>query len=132
MRRARPSIQVCDGARAFGYHCFGGGCVSFGGWVGLEGVVCLSAFLGAVPRDPAVTTTPALHLASLTTFTRGSRDARTTTQRSARARANTKRVGHDNIPTWGSMLTEIDLASGLHIYAHNDTGNGSFFNDLDM
>ena len=46
--------------------------------------------------------------------------------------ANTKRVGHDNIPTWGSMLTEIDLASGLHIYAHNDTGNGSFFNDLDM
>ena len=27
--------------------------------------------------------------------------------------ANTKRVGHDVTPMWGSMLTEIDLASGL-------------------
>ena len=46
--------------------------------------------------------------------------------------ANTKRVGHDVTPMWGSMLTEIDLASGLWMLAHNDTGNGAFFNDLDM
>jgi hypothetical protein len=46
--------------------------------------------------------------------------------------ANTKRVGHDVVPMWGSVLTEIDLASGLWPFAHNDTGNGSFFNDLDM
>lgn len=42
--------------------------------------------------------------------------------------ANTKRVGHDVIPMCGSMLTEIDLASGLWMYAHNDTGKGAFFN----
>jgi hypothetical protein len=83
--------------------------------------------------------------------------------------ANTKRVGHDVVPMWGSMLTEIDIASGLWMwvlrsaegkqsinsigrdtypfetelranamqcylcrYAHNDTGKGCFFNDLDM
>ena len=30
--------------------------------------------------------------------------------------ANTKRVGHDVVPMWGSMLTEIDIASGLWMW----------------
>lgn len=29
-------------------------------------------------------------------------------------------------------VTEIDLASGLWMYAHNDSGHGGYFNDLDM
>ena len=44
----------------------------------------------------------------------------------------THRSGHDVMATWFSMLSEIDLASGLHPFVHADEGHGSFFNDLDM
>lgn len=43
-----------------------------------------------------------------------------------------RRVGHDIEPSWLSMVSLIDIGSGLWPYAHNDTGNGAFWNDLDM
>ena len=51
----------------------------------------------------------------------------------------TKRVGHDigdnPLRPWYSIVTEIDLSSGLHPYAHNGSksndGNG-FWNDMDI
>jgi hypothetical protein len=45
---------------------------------------------------------------------------------------NTHRVGHDIMATWHSMLSEVDAAAGLWPFAHNDSGHGGFFNDLDM
>ena len=51
----------------------------------------------------------------------------------------TKPVGHDigdnPLRPWYSIVTEIDLSSGLHPYAHNGSksndGNG-FWNDMDI
>ena len=45
---------------------------------------------------------------------------------------NTWRSGHDAIPTWGSVLSQYDIASGLARLAHNDSGRGGFFLDCDM
>ena len=45
---------------------------------------------------------------------------------------NVRRVGHDIMGTWHSMLSEVDVASNLWPFAHNDSGKGGFFNDLDM
>ena len=47
-----------------------------------------------------------------------------------------KRVGHDIRPFWYSVLSEVDLSSGLWSYAHNASsalgdGNG-FWNDMDI
>ena len=45
---------------------------------------------------------------------------------------NARRVGHDIYASWLSMLSLVDVGSGLWPFAHNDTGLGGFFNDLDM
>lgn len=45
---------------------------------------------------------------------------------------NTHRVGHDIMADWHSILSMVDIASNLHAFAHNDTGLGGFFFDLDM
>eukprot|EP00756_Hemistasia_phaeocysticola_P066549 Hpha_TRINITY_DN9306_c0_g1::TRINITY_DN9306_c0_g1_i1::g.25915::m.25915/K07407/E3.2.1.22B, galA, rafA; alpha-galactosidase len=45
---------------------------------------------------------------------------------------NTRRVGHDIMATWYSMLSLVDTGSGLWPFAHNDTGLGGYFNDLDI
>lgn len=45
---------------------------------------------------------------------------------------NTHRSGHDSEPEWHSILSQYDIASGLFQHAHNDSGNGGFFNDMDM
>jgi hypothetical protein len=36
------------------------------------------------------------------------------------------------MPQWFSMLSLVDAAFRLHQFAHNDTGRGGFYNDLDM
>ena len=45
---------------------------------------------------------------------------------------NLRRVGHDIRPNWYSVVSEIDLSSGLHPYAHNGSlskvpGSGGFW-----
>jgi len=45
---------------------------------------------------------------------------------------NGRRVGHDISPSWYSMISLVDIGSGLWPYAHTDTGKGSFFNWLDF
>ena len=47
---------------------------------------------------------------------------------------NAKRVGHDISPYFQSMLTLIDIGSGLWPFAHNSTNStfGGWWNDLDM
>lgn len=47
---------------------------------------------------------------------------------------NAKRVGHDISPHWMSMVSLVDIASGLWMYAHNSTNGtfGGWWNDLDM
>lgn len=47
---------------------------------------------------------------------------------------NAKRVGHDISPTWGSMISLVDIGAGLWPYAHNeiDPKFGGWWNDLDM
>lgn len=44
---------------------------------------------------------------------------------SAGGLGNAKRVGHDISPLWGSMLSLVDIGSGLWPYAHNST-NATF------
>jgi hypothetical protein len=45
---------------------------------------------------------------------------------------NARRVGHDIEAGWISMITLVDIGSGLWPYAHTDLGQGSFFNWLDF
>jgi len=48
---------------------------------------------------------------------------------------NAHRVGHDITPEFNSMLSLVDIGSGLWPFAHNATttpDNGGVFNDLDM
>jgi hypothetical protein len=47
---------------------------------------------------------------------------------------NAKRVGHDISPNWGSMISLVDIGSGLWPYAHNSRNKtfGGWWNDLDM
>jgi len=45
---------------------------------------------------------------------------------------NTHRSGHDSVPNWQSVISQIDIASGLSHLVHNDTGHGGFFTDMDM
>jgi hypothetical protein len=47
---------------------------------------------------------------------------------------NAKRVGHDISPSWGSMISLVDIGSGLWPYAHNskDPQYGGWWNDLDV
>jgi hypothetical protein len=45
---------------------------------------------------------------------------------------NGRRVGHDISPSWVSMISLVDIGSGLWSYAHSDTGTGSFWNWLDF
>lgn len=47
---------------------------------------------------------------------------------------NAKRVGHDISPNWMSMVSLVDIGSGLWVYAHNSTSSqyGGWWNDLDM
>jgi len=47
---------------------------------------------------------------------------------------NAKRVGHDISPNWMSMVSLVDIGSGLWMYAHNSTNAtyGGWWNDLDM
>jgi hypothetical protein len=45
---------------------------------------------------------------------------------------NTHRVGHDIMADWHSILSMVDIAANLHQFAHNDSGLGGFFNDMDM
>ena len=45
---------------------------------------------------------------------------------------NLRRVGHDITASWTSMTSLIDFGSGLYSYAHNDSGTGGWWNDLDM
>lgn len=45
---------------------------------------------------------------------------------------NGRRVGHDINANWPSMITLVDIGSGLWPYAHTDQGSGSFFNWLDF
>ncbi len=47
---------------------------------------------------------------------------------------NAKRVGHDISPNYMSMLSLVDIGSGLWPFAHNATNatQGGWFNDLDM
>ena len=40
---------------------------------------------------------------------------------------NARRIGHDMMPTWFSMLSLVDASSGLHKFAHNDSGLGGFY-----
>lgn len=46
------------------------------------------------------------------------------------------RVGHDITASWESMVSLVDIASGLWPYAHNASSNlgdgGGWWNDLDM
>ena len=44
---------------------------------------------------------------------------------SAGGLGNAKRVGHDISPLWGSMLSLVDIGSGLWRFAHNST-NATF------
>lgn len=44
---------------------------------------------------------------------------------------NAKRVGHDISPSWLSMMSLVDIGSGLWPFAHNSTGQGGWWNDLD-
>ena len=43
---------------------------------------------------------------------------------------NARRVGHDISAHWLSMTSLVDIGSGLWSFAHNDTGNGGWWNDL--
>jgi alpha-galactosidase len=46
---------------------------------------------------------------------------------------NAKRVGHDISPRWMSMVSLVDIGSGLYVFAHNGTNDfGGWWNDLDM
>jgi len=47
---------------------------------------------------------------------------------------NAKRVGHDITSSWTSMVSLVDVGSGLWPYAHNSTNAsvGGYWNDLDM
>jgi hypothetical protein len=48
---------------------------------------------------------------------------------------NAHRVGHDITPEFNSMLSLVDIGSGLWSFAHNATftpENGGVWNDLDM
>jgi hypothetical protein len=47
---------------------------------------------------------------------------------------NAKRVGHDISPFWMSMVSLVDIGSGLWPYAHNSSNAtvGGWWNDLDM
>lgn len=45
---------------------------------------------------------------------------------------NARRVGHDISANYLSMISLVDIGSGLHVYAHNDSGTGGYWNDLDM
>ena len=48
---------------------------------------------------------------------------------------NAKRVGHDISPSWGSMISLVDIGAGLWPYAHTapaDDTYGGWWNDLDM
>lgn len=45
---------------------------------------------------------------------------------------NAKRVGHDIQPSFTNMMSLIDIGSGLWPFAHNSTGAGGWWNDLDM
>ena len=47
---------------------------------------------------------------------------------------NAKRVGHDISPVFNSMLSLVDIGSGLWSYAHGSINKtfGGYFNDLDM
>jgi alpha-galactosidase len=46
---------------------------------------------------------------------------------------NSHRTGHDSQPAWGSVVTQMDIASNLWSLVHNDTdGHGGYYNDLDM
>ena len=45
---------------------------------------------------------------------------------------NSHRTGHDSQPAWGSVMTQMDIASNLWDLVHNDTGHGEYYNDLDM
>ena len=45
---------------------------------------------------------------------------------------NARRVGHDIGPQWLSMTSLVDIGSGLWSFAHNDTGSGGWWNDLDV
>lgn len=47
---------------------------------------------------------------------------------------NAKRVGHDINANWMSMVSLVDIGSGLWMYAHNSTNStvGGWWNDLDM
>ena len=45
---------------------------------------------------------------------------------------NTHRSGHDAEPDWHSVTSQYDIAAELWRFAHNDTGHGGFFNDMDM
>ena len=46
------------------------------------------------------------------------------------AYGNARRIGHDIDAAWLSMLSLVDLGSGLWHWAHNDTGGGGWWNDL--
>eukprot|EP00662_Eupelagonemidae_sp_cell21_P056866 gene56866-biopygen80012 len=39
---------------------------------------------------------------------------------------NTWRAGHDSEPEWGSVVSQVDIASGLWHLAHNDSGRGGY------
>ena len=47
---------------------------------------------------------------------------------------NAKRVGHDISPSWGSMISLVDIGAGLWPYAHTTINKefGGWWNDLDM
>ena len=47
---------------------------------------------------------------------------------------NSKRVGHDISPEWMSMVSLVDIGSGIWPFAHNssDPAYGGWFSDLDM
>jgi alpha-galactosidase len=45
---------------------------------------------------------------------------------------NAKRVGHDLLAHWHLMVSLIDIGSGLWPFAHNSSGKGGWWNDLDM
>ena len=47
---------------------------------------------------------------------------------------NSKRVGHDITSSWTSMVSLVDIGSGIWPFAHNSTdpAYGGWFSDLDM
>ena len=47
---------------------------------------------------------------------------------------NAKRVGHDIRPLWSSMISLVDIGSGLWPFAHNATNATvqGWYNDLDV